>query len=155
MALSQWRDQELIQLREVAGRIATVVHAGPDRRSALARLTAASENRDELANLLIEYSGQWFNECNGQSILVDPELYWLLTEPDLSSGTVQTETLEQGIAKRARGMLLIFILENLARGQRTPETPTEHSGLGEVPHRQRNTAAPLMNGKTANAQPAG
>jgi hypothetical protein len=104
-----WREHDLEHLREVADRISAMIAADTDRRTALGRVARAVEQRGAMADLLIDYAGRWFKESNGQSLLIGPELYWLLTESD------DEPQADRGAAKRARGMLLLCVFDGLSR----------------------------------------
>lgn len=142
MTLPHWRDPDLEQLREVASRIVVLAKADTDQRTTLTRFTEATEHRDALVELLIDYSSRWFSQHKGQSVLVGPELYWLLTEPD---GDEARTTAGRGAAKRARGMLLMCLLENISRQERPLGVVAEAPRPSEPAHRQRKGPAHVLN----------
>lgn len=131
MSLHRWRAPDTDQLGEVADRIAEIIQSLPDRRSALAQLIDALADRRLLADVLTDYCARWFVADDGQSILVGPELYWLLTASDSDDGRPFLSNLPEGYGppSRLRGMLLVCVLQSLAAAQ------APHSG--SIPMAQR------------------
>jgi hypothetical protein len=119
MSLHRWRAPDTDQIGEVADRIAEIVQSLPDRRTALAQLIDALADRRLLADVLTDYCARWFVADDGQSILVGPELYWLLTASDSDDGRPFLSTLPEGYGppSRLRGMLLVCVLQSLAAAQ--------------------------------------
>jgi hypothetical protein len=147
-----WREQDVEHLREVASRIAAMIAADTDRRTALGRVVRAVEQRGAMSDLLIDYAGRWFKESNGQSLLIGPELYWLLTESD------EDPHADRGAAKRARGMLLLCVFDGLSR-HRPPEPAlaAEHSMVTEfapLPTNGANGITPALNTQIVVSQPS-
>lgn len=119
MSLHRWRAPDTEQLGEVADRIAEILQTLPDRRVALAHVVDALADRRMLAELLTDFSARWFIADDGQSILVGPELYWLLTAADDDHGRPFVSDLAEGYGppSRLRGMLLTCVLQSLAAAQ--------------------------------------
>lgn len=138
MTLSTWPDQDLPQLREVAGRIAAVVQHSADSRQALADFTEALPHSGQLARVLIDYSSRWFEQCSGESTLCGPELFWTLTEfvPPAPIGQQQIGT-EYHHVERTRHLLLICVLEKLALHPFVADRNGER-------HRHSDTSVPVL-----------
>ncbi|MFI9505707.1 hypothetical protein [Nocardia sp. NPDC052566] len=124
MPLTVWQDLGVDQFREVALRLASVIQSSPDKAAALNQLTEAADSGESFTDLLIEYSGRWFNETGGQSILIGPELFWLLSEPTprkiINGGARGQEIMteqEHTVSHRGRKLLLVCVLETLAQNQ--------------------------------------
>ncbi|MFX0580211.1 hypothetical protein [Nocardia nepalensis] len=141
MAFSVWQDQGVDQFREIAGRLASVIQSGIDRSGALNQFAESISSGETFTELMIEYSSRWFTETGGRSILIGPELFWLLSEPSPRrvSGTslraAQDSYMDTELTagQRARILLLICVYEALAQNQWAPEGITEHmitNGVG-------------------------
>jgi hypothetical protein len=141
MSLHRWRAPDTDQIGEVADRIAEVLQTLPDRRAALAHLIDASADRRQLADLLTDYCARWFVADDGQSILVGPELYWLLTASDNDDGRPFITSLPEGYGppSRLRGMLLVCVLQSLAAAR----GPAAGNSIPLQPHRVPTGVAPL------------
>ncbi|WP_330251123.1 hypothetical protein OG874_33835 [Nocardia sp. NBC_00565] len=133
MALTVWQDQGIDQFREIAGRLASVIQSGIDRSGALNQFAESISSGEAFTDLMIEYSSRWFTETGGRSILIGPELFWLMSEPSPRrvSGTgmrVQESYLDTELTagQRARILLLICVYEALAQNQWAPEGIAEH-----------------------------
>lgn len=127
MSLNVWQDLGVEHFREVALRLASVIQSSVDKAAALNQLTAAADSGEAFTDLLIEYSGRWFNETGGQSILIGPELFWLLSEPSarkvIGGGSRGQEPMveqEHTVSHRSRKLLLVCVLETLAQNQWVP-----------------------------------
>ncbi|MFB8276659.1 hypothetical protein ACFYO1_43575 [Nocardia sp. NPDC006044] len=139
MSLTVWQDQDVDQFREVASRLASVIQSSVDRSGALSQLTESVESGDAFTDLLIEFAGRWFHETGGQSVLIGPELFWLLSEPNLRKGISSAlrgpETapdLEYSVSRRSRKLLLICVFETLAQNQWLAGNIGEHVGMNGV-----------------------
>ncbi|MEU0503889.1 hypothetical protein ACWEO2_11325 [Nocardia sp. NPDC004278] len=133
MAFHVWQDQGIDQFREIAGRLASVIQSGIDRSGALNQFAESVNNGEAFTELMIEYSSRWFTETGGRSILIGPELFWLLSEPSprRASGTglrAQESYLDTELTagQRARILLLVCVYEALAQNQWAPEGIAEH-----------------------------
>lgn len=71
--------------------MAAVILSTVDRSTALNQLTEAADSAEAFTDLLIEYSSRWFHESGGQSILIGPELFWMLSEPTARQGAMPFE----------------------------------------------------------------
>lgn len=157
MTLPQWPDQDITQLREVADRIATLIQRNIDGSGGLPRFVDALRQSGPIAELLIEYSVRWFNDSNGESVLLGPELYWLLTEtvPVEDRAPAGEGFGQNGMnchpVTRTRQMLLICVLEKLSTRPWRPETPEQAAAM--VKRRYSDNATPVLPNRTT--QPAG
>ncbi|MEU8894959.1 hypothetical protein [Nocardia sp. NPDC048505] len=133
MAHTVWQDQGFDQFRDVARRLASVIQCSDDRAAALNQFTEGTRSGQSFTELLIEWSGRWFSESGGQQILVGPELFWLLSEPDprkgirsqLPGGDGHGEA-EPTPGQRGRKLLLVCVLETLSQTQwQQPDQATE------------------------------
>lgn len=152
MALPQSPDKDIEQLRSVAGRIATLIQNGDNKGAALSRFTEALTRDGQLADLLIEYSSRWFQDTNGKSILVGPELFWLLTAAESRGATDQSAPKpaeEYTEIRRSRHILLLCVMENLAGAESRPEPTTgpEPKAKPETAPRFPNGAPPVLNSR--------
>ncbi|MFE7802937.1 hypothetical protein [Nocardia sp. NPDC057440] len=128
-----WQDQGIDQFREVGGRLAAVILSTVDRSTALNQLTEAADSAEAFTDLLIEYSSRWFHESGGQSILIGPELFWLLSEPNprqANNTMIRSHeshpTLEYTVSQRGRKLLVTCVLEALAQSQWLPGSINEN-----------------------------
>lgn len=139
--MNVWQNQNVDQFREIAGRLASVIETSLDRTGAMAQFTESLASAETFTELMIEYSGRWFTETGGRSLLIGPELFWLLSEPGprRNSGMRGQESpadFEQSAGTRARKLLLICVFEALTQGtqnQWTPEAAVGHAmsnGMG-------------------------
>ncbi|PXX71208.1 hypothetical protein DFR70_101630 [Nocardia tenerifensis] len=157
MTLPQLPDPDITQLREVADRIATLIQRNTDGSGGLPRFVDALRQSGPIAELLIEYSVRWFNDSNGESVLLGPELYWLLTEtvPVEDRGTAGEGLGPAGLnchpVTRMRQLLLICVLEKLSTRPWRPETPEQAAAM--VKRRYSDTATPVL--PTRSTQPVG
>ncbi|WP_405164243.1 hypothetical protein OG203_03750 [Nocardia sp. NBC_01499] len=148
MTLPQWPDHDITQLREVADRIATLIQRNVESTGGLPRFVDALRQSGPIAELLIEYSVRWFNDNNGESVLLGPELYWLLTEtvPIEDRGVAGEGFGQAGMnchpVTRTRQMLLVCVLEKLSTRPWRPETPEEAAAM--VKRRYSDTATPVL-----------
>ncbi|WP_225731899.1 MULTISPECIES: hypothetical protein [unclassified Nocardia] len=124
MGLTVWQDLGVEQFREVALRLASVIQSSVDKPAALNKLIDAADSGETFTDLLIEHSARWFHETGGQSILVGPELFWLLSEPTpkkvLNGGARGQEIIaeqEHTVSHRSRKLLVVCVLETLAQNQ--------------------------------------
>ncbi|AFU02256.1 hypothetical protein O3I_021485 [Nocardia brasiliensis ATCC 700358] len=158
MTLPKLADHDITQLREVADRIATLIQRNSDGSGGLPRFVEALRQSGPIAELLIEYSVRWFNDSNGESVLLSPELYWVLTEtvPPEERGTAGEGLGQAGMnchpVTRTRQMLLICVLEKLSTRPWRPETPEEAAAM--VKRRYSDTARPVLPTR-ATQQPVG
>ncbi|MEV0250032.1 hypothetical protein AB0H76_25780 [Nocardia sp. NPDC050712] len=132
MAQPVWQDQGFDQFRDVARRLASVIQCSDDRKTALSQFTDGTRSGEAFTELLIEWSSRWFNESGGQQILVGPELFWLLSEPEPRKGIRSqipggdVREIEPTPGQRGRKLLLVCVLETLAQTQwQQPETLEE------------------------------
>ncbi|MFD0365171.1 hypothetical protein ACFQZZ_27380 [Nocardia sp. GCM10030253] len=128
-----WQDQGIDQFREIGGRLAAVILSTVDRSTALNQLTEAADSAEAFTDLLIEYSGRWFHESGGQSILIGPELFWMLSEPTPrqgGNGMIRSHeshpSLEYTVSRRGRKLLVTCVLEALAQSQWLPVNINEN-----------------------------
>ncbi|CAM4526166.1 hypothetical protein NONI108955_43505 [Nocardia ninae] len=156
MTLPQWPDHDITQLREVADKIATLIQRNAEGSGGLPRFVDALQQSGPIADLLIEYSVRWFNDSRGESVLLGPELYWVLTEtvsPEDRGGEGYGQPATNcHPVTRTRQMLLICVLEKLSARPWHPE-PGEDSAAAIVKHRYSNNAVPSL--PTRVTQPAG
>ncbi|MFI5778287.1 hypothetical protein [Nocardia sp. NPDC051570] len=121
MSSSVGQYQDMGQYRELAGRLASLMQAGPERAGALNQFIEAVANPQMFTDMLIAYAGRWFNETGGASVLLGPEMFWALSAPDAPSGnSIAAEMAayaEISGGERNRKMLLICLLEHLAQNQ--------------------------------------
>ncbi|ATL71249.1 hypothetical protein [Nocardia terpenica] len=110
------------QFRELAGRLASLMQS-PDRAGSLNQFVEAVASPDMFTDMLIAYAGRWFNETGGQSVLVDPELFWSLSAPEVrATGGPIAELAACAesscvAGERCRKMLLVCLLETFAQNQ--------------------------------------
>ncbi|MCM6777530.1 hypothetical protein NDR87_28715 [Nocardia sp. CDC159] len=131
MSSSVGQYQDMGQYRELAGRLASLMQAGPERAAALNQFIEAVANPQLFTDMLIAYAGRWFNETGGASVLLGPEMFWALSAPDAPTGnSIAAEMAayaEISGGERNRKMLLICLLEHLAQNQ----WQTATAGLSE------------------------
>ncbi|MFQ6326468.1 hypothetical protein ACLMAL_10060 [Nocardia sp. CWNU-33] len=126
-----WQDQGIDQFREIGGRLAAVILSTVDRSTALNQLTEAADSAEAFTDLLIEYSSRWFHESGGQSILIGPELFWMLSEPTARQGGNAIRSheshpvLEYTVSQRGRKLLVTCVFEALAQSQWMPANMSE------------------------------
>ncbi|WP_069162656.1 hypothetical protein [Nocardia altamirensis] len=142
MTLPKRPDHDITQLREVADRIATLIQRNVEGTGGLPRLVDALKQSGQIADLLIEYSVRWFNDNHGESILLGPELYWLLTETVPHEEDGGGSEVDCHPVTRTRQMLLICVLEKLSTRPWRPETAEDAAAL--VKHRYSNNAMPVL-----------
>ncbi|MGF6881020.1 hypothetical protein ABIA39_000900 [Nocardia sp. GAS34] len=107
------------QFREIADRVVSLIQASSDRPGTLNQFIEAMSSAEMFTDLLIAYANRWFVETGGQSILLGPEMFWLLSSPDARGGTVIADAIPEadtarGSGERSRKMLLICLFESLA-----------------------------------------
>jgi hypothetical protein len=128
MSINVWQNQGIDQFREVATRLASLLQTGSDPAGAVGQFAAAT-TAEEFTNLLIAYSGRWFHETSGQTALIAPELFWLLSEPDVTTTRAGLQDLgsgESSVGERSRKLLVICLYEVVAQGH-------WDSGVNRVP----------------------
>jgi hypothetical protein len=125
--------------RDLAIRLASVM-PGPDRSGALNHFIDAASDPDKFIEALIAYAGRWFNETGGQSVLLDPEMFWALTASDSSLGEMLAELgskSDTGYSSggRCRSMLVVCLFETFTQNQwpvsSTGEQRATFSSVGE------------------------